>query len=910
MKITTEYILEVVGKKKYHSCIMASFSFDFYFFEMNIMRSLRAAGISNISVLIDANILQDNLGNLTGNEHRISRTYSLTSINSKGVFHPKMYLFFGENEGLLIVGSGNLTSSGHGKNDEIWGAFHFSNENILNLQIISNAWDYFQQITLNTKGYTTEKIKWIKEFTPWLSKLPSPNQAVFQKLDENNEIAFITNDNSSNIFEKTKQLISYEDIYEITIVSPFFDRAGKALTAIYETFPDAKINTILDDENGSIPYDIDNEISEKISFYNWIDCYKLEKFEEKNRKLHAKLIVFKSKKQQEFCLFGSANISVAGLGTDKRKAINEEVSLLLKRRESNLLSDLNISIKPLNAKGLSSFQKKHNSLNENNIFHKINYSVKLHAIDKEPEKLTIYIDEKISENKVVLGIYDTYGELIKTINIKRNKDGFIAKLNSRIDNALYGQLIDKETNNPISEKQIIQDIYILAKTNPNPKNQILDILFNNIEAGDDTLIPDLLKYINMDDFSSESTQKKINIQSHQKTTEEANNENPKDEFLSYDKFTHISNENRDHHLKLLNNTPNKMAEFFSLFFKLNTKEDADFQEMDSEETDSVDESSGREDIIKKKVVQKSEFQRRKKYVTSFLSRYNKYLENKVSNLLKNSNNNIDENHLTLTDLSNYLIALHLTIYYTGREFTYIDETKNKNGITEENEKNDFYLYVSGDFNKIDNLKGITNEIIGKFLLLSTRGFVKYENNYTITRLERAKKEALYFSFYAIFNSTWERKEFMSKILLYLNSAFYLSDDFQELNDFQAIYSRIIELTKKADNSKKEQNEKFVRKDFFGDFKNVFDNYFDRLNGFKTDYKLSAEKRKSLCSSFNITENDIIFTSRYGFCNVKNKYKDTETVMFDLFRPGFLWNEIKENYILEKDKKFKKNLVLR
>ena len=376
MELTTENILDLIEKGKYRSCILTSFSFDFYYFEMNIMRSLRACGIVNISVFIDENILQDNLGNLTGNEHRNALTYSLTSINTNKIFHPKMYLFFGHKDGLLIVGSGNLTASGHGKNDEIWGAFHLSEENFLNAQIFANAWHYFLHLNINTKGYTNEKIKWIKEYTPWLSKLPKQNQSIFQEIDENNSIAFLTN-NKPNIFEKTKNLIGTNEVIEITVIAPFFDKKGTALTTIINTFQNAKINVIIDDKNGSIPNELDKKIAQKISFFNWTDCYKLSNFDENNRKLHAKLVIFKSV-EHEFCLFGSANISVAGLGINTNQTPNEEVSLLLKIKNSNLLSELNIKIINSNRKKLSDFSNN-NKLQENNIFNQNNYLIKLHG---------------------------------------------------------------------------------------------------------------------------------------------------------------------------------------------------------------------------------------------------------------------------------------------------------------------------------------------------------------------------------------------------------------------------------------------------------------------------------------------------------------------------------------------------
>lgn len=115
-----ENIWDLVSGRSYHSCLITTYSFDFYYFEKSVMRILRSKGIGNISIFIDNNIFQGILGKIGSSN---SRVYSISPINSNGCFHPKVYMFFGEKQGLFIIGSGNLTSSGHGKNDEIWGAY-------------------------------------------------------------------------------------------------------------------------------------------------------------------------------------------------------------------------------------------------------------------------------------------------------------------------------------------------------------------------------------------------------------------------------------------------------------------------------------------------------------------------------------------------------------------------------------------------------------------------------------------------------------------------------------------------------------------------------------------------------------------------------------------------------------------
>ena len=217
--------------------------------------------------------------------------------------------------------------------------------------------------------------------------------------------------------------------------------------------------------------------------------------------------------------------------------------------------------------------------------------------------------------------------------------------------------------------------------------------------------------------------------------------------------------------------------------------------------------------------------------------------------------------------------MYITTLYAGRKITYKEKIKDKSGETIETIKNDTHLFITGNLNELNNLKGIANEIIGKFLLLSTRGFKKYESEYVSKRLSKAKKEALYFSLYAIFNSSWNEKELKSKSLLFLNSVHYLSDNLQEFTDLQKFNSEIQELTKKAGY----KNDNFIQE------LNEFYNYYsDDLGNFTNNNTVSLNIYKNF-------KNDIVFYGKYGFCNkIRNN---------DLFRPGFLWNKKKGNYVL-------------
>jgi hypothetical protein len=85
---------------------------------MKAMKWLRSCGVRNINVFIDGHYYSELMQQATGEEMQLTAGYSLYPVFQKSIFHPKIWMLFGDKEGLLIVGSGNLTNSGNGNNDD------------------------------------------------------------------------------------------------------------------------------------------------------------------------------------------------------------------------------------------------------------------------------------------------------------------------------------------------------------------------------------------------------------------------------------------------------------------------------------------------------------------------------------------------------------------------------------------------------------------------------------------------------------------------------------------------------------------------------------------------------------------------------------------------------------------------
>src|SRR5688572_9164286 len=117
-------ILKEIPGGKFDSAIFTSYSFNFYYFEQQVLPMLGSKGISYVSVLVDGAMLNTQLDLYCFLSEQRKRNYSIHGTQSNGSFHPKLVYLTGEGSILILIGSGNLTSAGHGKNLESWNAVY------------------------------------------------------------------------------------------------------------------------------------------------------------------------------------------------------------------------------------------------------------------------------------------------------------------------------------------------------------------------------------------------------------------------------------------------------------------------------------------------------------------------------------------------------------------------------------------------------------------------------------------------------------------------------------------------------------------------------------------------------------------------------------------------------------------
>lgn len=863
MSLHRDNILTLIGSRRYHSCILTTFSFDFYFFEMKVMKWLRSCGVRNINVFIDGHYYSELMKQSTGEEMRLTPGYSLYPMFQQSIFHPKIWILFGENEGLLIVGSGNLTNSGNGNNDEIWAAFHFDIRFPDNSQVFSAAWNYISTLASKTLGQTNEKTtRWIIEHARWLNDLPSIQQHQLCKTSQNEEISFLFNSDKTSIWAGLSEHLRNQNVLEITTISPFYDVKGSAINELNSAFPNSRINIVLD-ESGLIPTSID--LKDNYTLYDWYDVgvsrTLYSRDENFKSKLHGKIIHFKLDDGKEFCLLGSANVTQEGLGLAGAEKSNTEVSLLIKAEEGQILNELGIKLSQSKSKRLADFSSKSVSSIYDTIIKHNSYSVQLLSAEYLYHELILYSAGGFSD-RIKVVFFDSNNKHAHDEIISTYDHEIKLKVTLDISGYQYVQLSDVN-GNYISNKLIIADYYLLAKTHPNPQTEEIERIYSEIQNGELSKVLDLLHYAIIDESERDDGSISLQVTSPKAQTQEEKKE-PEQlyDLTTYKPITHANFEKS----LLLSSLSLRVLDV--LKFIQNKGVSGRIQDDirgDEQETD-IGSINGNEANEVNVVHYHSHYlltsEKRK------LLNYFKNLSDYQHDILYGKSPN-RAYKLTLTDLTRYLIFIELILEYGGKTEKY----------NEHNQQYFFSYMPFSDSLKNDNVKGCSLNIIGEFLMLSQVGFKQYEFEYTKIKVEQLKHDALINTLVCILNNNWLERETHYFYSLLFNTMHYLGwkdavNDTTKCDDFKSeIGKRIAELKHRASG-----------------LQDNIDRFFNKVcpSFLKVILQLNNRSFDTYAGNGNI-----IYKSPWGYCYVKTKMPPNK---YTLVRPGLLWDEGLHDYV--------------
>ncbi|MGI4761976.1 MAG: hypothetical protein ACRYF0_14805 [Janthinobacterium lividum] len=857
-------VLAAIPKGQYHSCVLTCYSFDFQFFELQVMRALRAAGVRNVLVLLDGRYMEKLASRSTGLEFWSSSGYSLYPVYVPGgVFHPKLMLLFGRQGGLLTLGSGNLTLSGLGRNDEAWGCFQVADPASPTAALFANAWHYVQACAEPVRGVAAEKLAWIRQFTPWLTQLPAPQPGRFHTGSSVGQVALLTN-GPEGILTQALTLVGKAKVERITCLSPYYDQQGLVLQHLLARYPQAQMDCVTEPRWGILPLDLPAKAAGRIAFYRWQDCGARQAGGRSSR-LHAKLVQLITS-QGEYLLLGSANVTASGLGAGPYQPLNQEASLLLHRPTGNYLTELSIRVSSRRvslAELAAEARLPRLQLPELAADEATGQSVQLLLAELEPEELTLHLGRP-QPGYFRVRLLDVDRQLL----LETTPVTLTAVVRVSVPELkAYASVVElRNAADEVVGQQFIQRPAEQYKYCPDPRLEKLQKAFSDLALTGLEGLADLLDLLETD-----TTQEPAIGGAAASGGSAAK---PAAPALAGQPLLPLIQVPLAAPRAILNSPSVRLAELLQDLSRRLPVESAEAAYADSrEQTEEADSGADETDwaaAIPNYQAQRQAFERGQRSLKKFLQRLEKEYRTRLQALTdRDAHRTLVLPELTLRDLAVFNVALHVAISYVGRYFTYREGHE---------EWNDFYLYKSevDDLRCFNTLKGFCNLLIGGFLLLATGGIRVAEGAAVRRRAADYQQAAFEMVLFLVVHTPWKESERDVRDLLLGNAVRYLRPAGWPLAELPshlaASFARLPDLTA------------FAYPDGPVRLQQVLRPLLPRLRTLEQglpDKGLALTTR----SAASCAGGEWVFMRRLGLCQLKRKYPQAGDYVMHLVRPG-------------------------
>ena len=479
MKNNERNIFQDLPANKFHSAVFTSFMMDLSHFDNQVLRLLQEKKVCSFNILMDQRQLDQYIDFAIPSVNYVGKEYSVSGILSQGAFHPKLSMFIGEKDMLLLYGSGNLTVPGLGKNHEVFSGLYAKEEDQTQMPLIAEAWSYILGHCRNVDGYVRRRVEnEIVENSSLLRQKVKYTPHGFIDIDKDLSAALLYNEENNSIFHQMVDLIPFDEVKLVTVVSPYYDDDGSTLLGLLKEAPNAKMEVLLQQECQLPPNKMKKD--KRVRF---MDFDMTERGGDKSYKgfafapfLHAKIFHFKTK-TGEYCMIGSANATESALGVNGR-AKNEEFCVLLYSSNRHFLKELGLTKREALELEVAEIERKSSGIKNETYF-----NVKIDSVDYRDGIISIYYANKTLKGGFDLMGFDRNGGQLFKKSIKLGNRPLNVEIDEKvIKQVLYFQLFDEEEK-PVSNKQIVNDVEALERTTPSPRNREINRLLSKMERG-------------------------------------------------------------------------------------------------------------------------------------------------------------------------------------------------------------------------------------------------------------------------------------------------------------------------------------------------------------------------------------------------------------------------------------------
>lgn len=293
-------ISEIINSRRWHDALFTTFPLSLSYFESMLLGDLRRQDCSNIWIVTDQfgykNALSERQSRHVGQDYRVVPVKL-----ENGVFHPKVIYLSSDEGDVLVVGSGNLTFGGHGRNLECFEVFESNRD-----PEVFNDFNQFIGALSAWQALKNPDAEWLSLFADLSESAYLEAQSDVKKVDTYfPRLLFSIND---PIADQISEILGgIGDIQSIFSLSPFHDANGRALKRLAGSVNASVLSVGATERQSQFPFS-------KAS--GWVDltvrC--VEPSIRDSRPLHAKWFEFRSGNKL-FTLTGSANATTQALYT-------------------------------------------------------------------------------------------------------------------------------------------------------------------------------------------------------------------------------------------------------------------------------------------------------------------------------------------------------------------------------------------------------------------------------------------------------------------------------------------------------------------------------------------------------------------------------------------------------------------
>ena len=470
--IDQRQLIKEIPSGKFHSALMTSFSINLYYWEIQLLRSLSSKDINFVSALVDSDCLSEQLLKFTkAFSGKRPLDFSLHGYKMKGAFHPKIQFYAGNDSVLVLIGSGNLTVMGHGRNLEVWSPVMIESVDSPAYPFVRNVWSYLKSL-YHGLGEEAENIIYSIEKNCNLL-IDDYDEPVAEHSLGESSIRFFTNSKAS-LYSQCLDWIGNDRIKSITIMSPFFDHKAELVKALYNQYKPDEIRLIIEDGFGALPKK--NNIPEYAKLYKWDKIAKTtgKKYQDF---FHSKCFFFEGDRYH-YMLCGSANASVAAFGLPGVMPTNHEASVGFKSATTDYFKMTGFSlIDSIDVEELEQEDKPATTSNHSKVTIWIKEATYLY------DNYDISIDNSSDVIEATITFYSGSRKPLYTTRkkIKSGIEKYSGYFKDNI-NPLYVE-ITNSNGELLSNRQFVIPTEILEINNPSPESVYKRKRYREIEAG-------------------------------------------------------------------------------------------------------------------------------------------------------------------------------------------------------------------------------------------------------------------------------------------------------------------------------------------------------------------------------------------------------------------------------------------